>query len=192
MCPKCGLQASLDASDCLQCGHKYRTQFTQTQNVARTQAFTAGATQPVVAPNTPQTGQPTVRQQAPMAAQQSGHPQQYQPVQQFVSPWITPWPAHSASAAAAFSFFTTIGGQIYNKQYGKATLLFFLTATWFGLAERLAASLPELETAPSSVRVIAFLLRLTFLVPSLVLTIDAYRVGEKVARGYGATPWTWF
>ena len=60
LCPKCKLQAPLDAPVCVQCGHHFRTQFNPPPN--QTQAFQAPQTvqQAPYVPSQPNMGQPMV------------------------------------------------------------------------------------------------------------------------------------
>lgn len=198
VCPVCSLQAPLDAQSCAQCGHQYRTQFVQ-QASNPTQSF----------PAQPQQGQ----QQGVYTP--GYQPQPYQqplsPGQPYVQPpqagrFITPWPSHSPWAALLFSAFTVIGGQIYNRQYAKALLMFLIWFAWGWFAFFLfmtqilvvgsaaAETASKASTAAGSAT--AGLTLLLFVVvgslPWVTCLVDAYRVGKRLGEGQSVTPWSWF
>jgi hypothetical protein len=176
ICPRCQTPADLQAPSCGNCGRVYKTQFPQ--NPDRT-VVGAGQT----APNDPaiyQQPQPPPYEQPTIYQPGYQHPP---PAYTPKSDWIQlPPGSHSAGLALLFSLLITGGGQIYNRQFVKGAVV---------LVGYMALIMVLWVLA-----VITFGLGLVFflvLVPVwIVLSVDAYKVAERLNRGEAIGQWQSF
>ena len=121
----------------------------------------------------------------------AGYPPAGIPPYQAYAPYAVPPPGyvvvppgtHSAGLAVLFSLLLLGGGQLYNRQVAKGLTLIFSylgigLASWFFL----------LITLGFGILIIGPLL-LVFLI---LVSVDAYKIGERLNRGELVGQWQWF
>lgn len=178
LCPKCQTSAAIDAQQCAQCGHVYRTQFTPPPHPDQTQAFNMP---PGVAGHVPTHPNPPPSQRYQPPPPPQGYYPAPPPQQPYYGPspqwgaappgWIQVAPGtHSVAAAVLLSFLCLVcAGQFYNRQYGK------------GLALLVGSIVCAVCTVGFSC-----------LLSWPIALIDAGMVAQKLNRGQAVREWEWF